>query len=150
MKNNKGTIVSYKEKMKSSDPFDRILIRVLIIKDVLNGGSIASIASKHRTYRSTIYDIMKVFHNRLDECKQSMLQEKNYFNKKEIIHYFSELDKKSTKPNRHSKMATKEQEQKIIEIHRYLGFGASRLITHIKRLLSGSDKRLKKVKEVNI
>ncbi len=140
MKNIKECIVSYREKMKSPDPFVRILARIVILADYVQGKlSQSEIAKKHKSHRNTVSNVIKVFNNELDEDVRNDLRNVEDLDRVTILANFRALDHKSTKPKRHKAMASIEQEEKVVFLHKKLGFGAGRLHTYIKRYLCGLD-----------
>ena len=140
MKIIKECIVSYREKMKSPDPFVRILARIVMLADYVQGKlSQSEIAKKHKSHRNTVSNVIKVFNNELDDYSRNELRNIEDLDRVTILANFGALDHKSTKPKRHRSMASEEQEEKVVFLHKKLGFGAGRLHTYIERYLSGLD-----------
>jgi hypothetical protein len=144
----KTTIVSYKEKIKGSDPFSCILARTEIIVDVLRRRmKIQEAAEKHRAHRNTITNILTLFKTNITSKYQRLLLGGTSFDKEDLLDHFNGLKQISRVPKRHLKMATLEQENAIAKLHKKRGYGVGRMKTHIRRTLAGADRRSSIVKE---
>ncbi len=147
----KKYIVPYKQIIKGSDEFTVIKTRLIIIQDILCSGlKNGEAAHKYGCCRNTIANILTLFREEVpSNVKEAVLSHQS-FDREEILTQLFMLALKSTAPKGHSRCASKEQEDLVVEFHKKLGFGYTRLLTHIRRTIDGADGRVKNVKNCTV
>lgn len=116
---------------KSQKRENEILTKLRIIKYSVNDKvSHMQISQSFGCHRNTIDTIVKNFNKYISPSLQKILLQSTDINK--ITEIINPILDKSTKPKRHPKQASKEQEIKIIDIfNNYLSVGPKRMRRHI-------------------
>ncbi len=123
--------MNYKSYLKNNQ---EIIIKLRIIKHrIVEKLQIKDISYKYSMHRNTIRNILNLYNNSASNSLRDKIKNEKHISSKELEKLWIFLKSKSRKPKSHSKQATKQEENLIIEKFNLLKLWAKRLKMILER-----------------